>query len=114
MTTKHNTKHPDRKRSNYPLRLAARGLSKSPRLEELEVLERRQIRREIETGAPWFVAFTDSAAVVVKDAEPNPKAEALLRDIFGASVPDDGLVWDSASHSYQYAPYHPLYTEGSN
>jgi hypothetical protein len=104
MTTKHNCKHPLRGRSHYAARLAARGLSKSPRLEELEVLERRQIRREIETGAPWFVAFTDSAAVVVKDAEPNPKAEALLRDIFGASVPDEDVIWDETSHGYVYAP----------
>ena len=57
--------------------------------------------------------YTVPAETIVRSAEPNPKAEELLRDIFGASVPDDGLVWDSASHSYQYAPYHPLYTEGS-
>ena len=117
MTTKHNCKHPDRKRSNYAVRLARYGLSKSPRLEELEVLERRQNRRVIETcdldhahdvfhcdGYPWLMPSTVPAETIVRSAEPNPKAEELLRDIFGASVPDEDVIWDETSHGYVYAP----------
>ena len=51
MSKKHNTKHTERQRSNYPLRLEKRGLSKAPQMEGVESLRKRQERREEETGA---------------------------------------------------------------
>lgn len=46
MSTKHNTKHPDRGKSRYPARLKARGqTSASVRMEPLETLRVRQDRR---------------------------------------------------------------------
>jgi hypothetical protein len=42
MSRKHNCKHPNRGISNYPERLRRRGLGKSPVMEPLEVLKRRQ------------------------------------------------------------------------
>jgi hypothetical protein len=70
MSRKCNVSHPARKRSNYPNRLSARGLSKAPRLAEIEGntgLRHRQERRVMETctvghadhnlidcnGVPW-------------------------------------------------------------
>lgn len=108
MTTKHNCKHPDRSKSNYAARLVARGLSKSPRLEELDVLEKRQLRRELETGSPWWVP-SQFGQVTADDLDelvttPNPKAEELLRSIFQASVPDDELVRDVLTHDYIFTP----------
>lgn len=44
MSRKHNTKHPARTRSRYPLRLAKRGLSKAPSLPSLEWLRAKQLR----------------------------------------------------------------------
>jgi len=111
MTTKYNTKHPDRGRSRYGARLAARGLSKSPRLEDVDTLRDRQERREEATGYPWWSAYAVAAVVTVGEAEPNPKAEALLRDIFGARVPDDGLEWDTATHSYVFSGYDTDHTQ---
>jgi len=90
VTTKHNTKHPLRGRSRYPLRLAARGLAKSPRMEDVEVLQRRQERREEETGHPWFVAVsyrlegTDELSPVLAEA-----GQRLLSDIFSAQEGED-------------------------
>ena len=54
MSGKCNTQHPDRSRSNYPLRLAKRGLTRTPEMESLENLRSRQERREEQTGAPWW------------------------------------------------------------
>lgn len=70
MSGKFNKQHPDRGRSRYPQRLAARGLSKAPRMEAREVLEARQLRRTEQTGVPWKVWEEQSAE------------ERLLRDIF--------------------------------
>lgn len=42
MSRKHNTKHPNRGLSNYQDRLARRGLHKTPAMEPLSVLKRRQ------------------------------------------------------------------------
>lgn len=42
MSGKHNTKHPDRSRSNYPERLEARGLSKTPEMASLDYLRHHQ------------------------------------------------------------------------
>lgn len=53
MSGKHNTRHPDRGASHYPERLAARGLSKAPRLADPDVLRARQLRRVEQTGSPW-------------------------------------------------------------
>jgi hypothetical protein len=49
MARKHNTKHFDRSRSNYPSRLEARGLAKAPSLAPVEQLRNRQERRVRET-----------------------------------------------------------------
>lgn len=53
MSRKYNTKHPERGRSNYPARLTARGLSKTPVMGDLDYLRNKQIRRVAEFGAPW-------------------------------------------------------------
>lgn len=46
MSRKHNTKHPDRGISNYPLRLQARGVSSAGvRMMTLDVLRRRAANR---------------------------------------------------------------------
>jgi hypothetical protein len=89
VSRKHNTAHPDRGRSHYRDRLTKRGLSKSPRLEDLNTLEWRQERRTIATcyrdhvhnltdctGQPWWAG---PAEVTQEDP-----AEALLRNIFTA------------------------------
>jgi hypothetical protein len=63
MTKKYNTKHPDRSRSRYPLRLTARGLGKSPTLAQIEGstgLRARQTRRKDETGHPWRIWQADA------------------------------------------------------
>jgi len=78
MTTKHNNSHPGRGRSHYRDRLAKRGLSKSPRLPDLEDLQRTQERREEATGFPWWTG-TESPA-----EETNPGAERLLKAVFSA------------------------------
>lgn len=83
MSHKHNIKHPGRAKSRYPLRLAKRGLSKAPVMEDLETLTKRQERRVKDTctlksehdhhdcdGQPWWTG-TDHA-------------EALLREILGS------------------------------
>lgn len=44
MSRKHNTRHPERGRSNYPRRLGARGLTKAPQMPSLDNLRRKQIR----------------------------------------------------------------------
>jgi hypothetical protein len=53
MSRKHNTNHPDRSRSNYPQRLANRGLSKAPALRSLEDLRRIQQARINRGALPW-------------------------------------------------------------
>lgn len=53
MSRKHNTKHPERGRSGYPARLAARGLSKAPTMATVEHLRYIQNRRVEQTGYPW-------------------------------------------------------------
>lgn len=65
MSKKRNTKHPDRGRSNYPNRLVKRGLSKTPSMESIETLRKRQERREEETGFPYWTARADA----IEDAE---------------------------------------------
>jgi hypothetical protein len=45
VSRKHNTKH-NRKRSNYPKRLRARGLSKTPRMPKVESLREKQTKVE--------------------------------------------------------------------
>jgi hypothetical protein len=42
MSRKHNTKHPNRGLSKYTLRLARRGYHKTPTMESLADLKRRQ------------------------------------------------------------------------
>ena len=56
MSRHHNTQHPDRARSHYPARLAARGLSKAPAMESVESLRARQEARQRRTGSPFPVA----------------------------------------------------------
>jgi hypothetical protein len=46
VSRKHNTKH-NRRRSNYPKRLQARGLSKTPRMPKVETLREKQTREEV-------------------------------------------------------------------
>jgi hypothetical protein len=53
MSRHYNTKHPERGVSNYPRRLAARGLSKSPPLPSLAHLRSRQEARKRTEGHPW-------------------------------------------------------------
>lgn len=62
MSRHHNTRHPDRGRSNYPARLAARGLNKAPALEAVDNLRSRQERRIAQTGTPFPVAAEQAAA----------------------------------------------------
>lgn len=65
MSKKHNTQHPERSRSRYPQRLAARGLSKTPRMAEIDGsqgLRARQERREEQTGSPFPRASEEVAA----------------------------------------------------
>lgn len=50
MSRKHNTKHPTRVRSRYPLRLAKRGLSKAPSLPSLDWLRAKQTREAARAG----------------------------------------------------------------
>lgn len=45
MSGKYNTKH-NRKRSNYPARLKARGLGKTPKMPSLEYLRGKQLDKE--------------------------------------------------------------------
>ena len=67
MSTKHNTLHPDRAKSNYKNRLTKRGLSKAPALTPLDTLVRIQENRIKHTctmdhehygfncnGFPWY------------------------------------------------------------
>jgi hypothetical protein len=42
MARKYNTRHPARGRSNYPARLARRGLTRAPALASVDSLRRRQ------------------------------------------------------------------------
>jgi hypothetical protein len=53
MSGKYNRLHPQRGASNYPARLAARGLMKAPAMEPLEKLRERQQRRYDQTASPW-------------------------------------------------------------
>jgi hypothetical protein len=53
MTRRYNTKHTERGRSRYPLRLQARGLTKAPPLAPLSGLQARQEARVKNTGHPW-------------------------------------------------------------
>lgn len=65
MTKKYNGQHPERGRSRYPERLAARGLRKSPMLAEIEGdqgLRRRQERRMKEHGSPFPRTREENAA----------------------------------------------------
>lgn len=55
MTKHHCTKHPTRSRSHYPERLTARGLSKAPHLEPLDLLRKRQEARVERGEPPWRV-----------------------------------------------------------
>lgn len=59
MTKKFNTKHPDRGRSQYPRRLRDRGLTKAPKLEDVDRLRERQERRAINHGAAVLDAVTE-------------------------------------------------------
>lgn len=49
MTRHYNTKHPERTEGGYRGRLTARGLSKTPHMEDAETLAKRQNRRIVET-----------------------------------------------------------------
>jgi hypothetical protein len=65
VSRKHNTQHPERNRSRYPERLAARGLGKAPRMAEIDGtqgLRARQERREKETGSPVARTSQEEAA----------------------------------------------------
>ncbi len=53
MSRHHNTKHPERGRSNYKVRLGSRGLTKAPTLEPADNLRTRQEARKKRTGVPW-------------------------------------------------------------
>ena len=53
MSRKHNTQHPERARSNYPQRLAKRGLAKAPALEDVDRLRARQLARVDRGAQPW-------------------------------------------------------------
>ena len=72
MSAKHNCKHPDRNKSHYPERLSKRGLSKAPQMEDVEVLRKRQERREEQTGVPWWTGKAETE-------------ERLLEEIFTAA-----------------------------
>lgn len=56
MSRKCNTKHPDRGASNYPQRLAARGLTKTPTMASVESLRKRQ------ASPAWLAAHPTIAA----------------------------------------------------
>jgi hypothetical protein len=62
MARKHNTKHPDRGRSNYPARLSARGLGKTPAMTDVETLRSRHANRIKSTGQPWPASSESEAA----------------------------------------------------
>jgi hypothetical protein len=62
MSTKHNTRHPDRNASRYPARLHQRGLSKTPPMASAESLRTVQERRARETGSPWAPAQAAEAS----------------------------------------------------
>jgi hypothetical protein len=79
MSRKYNTKHPERGRSNYGKRLAARGLSMAPALLKLEPLRERQLRCEERTGVPWPTAADSPLGL---SAEGDEDSEALLSAIF--------------------------------
>lgn len=52
MSRKHNCpKRGRRNKSHYPERLTARGLTKAPQMESVEVLRARQERRKAQTGS---------------------------------------------------------------
>lgn len=65
MGRKHNCKHPQRSPSNYALRLAKRGLSKSPVMESLETLRKRQKKdpEVLKPQAGWADDFVDMSGV---------------------------------------------------
>lgn len=56
MSRKYNAQHPDRGRSHYPSRLAARGLTKAPTMPSLDSLRSRQARPEWLALHPWIAA----------------------------------------------------------
>jgi hypothetical protein len=56
MSRKHNTQHPDRGRSHYPDRLAARGLTKAPTMPDLDRLRGRQTSADWLDAHPWIKA----------------------------------------------------------
>lgn len=61
LSKKHNCRHPERGRSGYPDRLAARGISSaSVRMESLPVLRKRQLQRISLTGVPWTTARSEN------------------------------------------------------
>lgn len=62
MTTRHNTRHPDRVRSRYPERLARRGLTRAPAMESVEALRSRQEARIRKTGSPFPVSHEEEEA----------------------------------------------------
>jgi hypothetical protein len=53
MARKHNTKHPDRGTSNYPARLSARGLTRTPAMATVESLRKRQATPAWLDAHPW-------------------------------------------------------------
>ncbi len=61
MSRHHNTKHPERGRSNYKVRLGSRGLTKAPTLEPADNLRTRQEARKKRTGVPWTSGISDSS-----------------------------------------------------
>lgn len=65
MSRKHNTRHPDRGRSRYPLRLEKRGLSRAPAMPSLDSLRKIQERRTEEQGYPWRTASEEAMSGAV-------------------------------------------------
>jgi hypothetical protein len=61
MSKRHCCKHPARNRSHYPERLAARGFSRAPRMEPLDLLRRRQLARTDAGLPPWRVHAAEVA-----------------------------------------------------
>lgn len=63
MSRKHNTQHRDRGRSNYPERLANRGLTKAPTMPTVESLRSRQSRPEWLAAHPWIAENLKGASL---------------------------------------------------
>lgn len=62
MSRKYNCKHLDRGKSNYWKRLRKRGQTPvTVRMESLETLRTRQLKRISDTGVPWVKRLADAA-----------------------------------------------------